>query len=731
MSNVVVEVSGNLPEQPTLIYPNRVDFPALPELERALGGRVAWLVERNCLPSTQIMAHMREVKAAGILGDWNSMSREMLAERIRDRLAAGFHVVLLMPPPPQAKGSLCDVPTRALTRLDGANLPIMPLYVGMFSNDPARAISHCAPYEQLCLRFMPLQSPGPGQGARVRGAWMEAEADSFAQHPLLQQASLPRLLVSCMLRHENARLIDGVDDSSVSCRDLLAFAIILARRLPRHTRDARLGIILPPGKLAIIANLACLLAGITPVNCDYRLPAEAFAQRMAELGIHRYLTEERFTHKLPQFTWPHQRDMLFIERELAESSGAPLTLWRALMHFGGPERVIARLRLPEPGPDAEASVFFTKGTEGRPKGIAMSQRMALAGLLQLLARLDLPPGERVLASQPLYTPAGLLHGLLLPLLAGCDIVSYPTATATRRITQLIAQNKVRLALSTPALARPLLERGKAEDFSPHLRYLIICGGSLPAPLAHHAQEQLGIHVLDSYSLTEAGPLATLNLPPQEARQQEPALPGTIMLPCFRPGSVGAPLPGVAVRITDAAKEGRLMPPGSNGMIWLKGANMLQRYLGAAENTRRGQWFRTGDIGSLDENGLLSIAGRRSRFARISGEMVPHERLEAILAKVLKLKGPERKIAIVSIPSSRLGEELVLLSTVHPTPRTSDLVTLKYGVMNEGFPSLWAPEKILPVPYIPLLPDGTLNYLLCHRHACRAYGITIGEEDQRP
>ncbi len=725
MSNAVIEGQGNVPSQPAVIYPNRVGLAAVLELEKALGGRVAWLVERSCLPAADIMAHLREVRAAGILDDHDSISREMLSDRIHDKLAAGFHVVLLPPAPPQAKGSPCDVPTRMLTRLDGTTLPIVPLYLAL-EDGLSALLPGAAPAAAPLMRFMPQQRPGADQGARVRGAWSEAAADTFAQHPLLRGASLPRLLVRSLMRHRDARIIDGVDDSPLTYRNLLTLAIVLSRRLKQQSRDTRLGILLPPGKLAAIANLACLLAGITPVNCNYCLDKEEFGRQMSQLHLHRFLTEERFTQKLPDFAWPQQRDLVFVERELAGAGGAAFQLWRALVRFGNEERVLTRLDLPEADPEAEATVIFSSGAESPPRGVPVSHRMAVASLLQLMARIELPAGSRVLASLPLYMPAGLLYGLLLPLLAGADMVSYPTATASRRLAELIGRNKVCLAFSTPALLPELLQKGQAGDFVPHLRYLVSCGGRLPAALIAEARDRLGLHVLESYGLAEAGALATLSLPPREGM---PAEGGSPALPCHAPGSVGAPLPGVAVRIADAGKEGRLMPPGTKGIIWLKGANVLTHYLDSPEGVLRGQWFRTSDVGSLDADGLLTIAGRRSRFSRIQGEMVAHEFLEALMAKVLKIKGNEIRIAVVGIPDPRKGEELVLLSTVHPTPRTSDLVTLKYGVMNEGYPSLWAPEKILPVPYIPLMPDGRLNYLLCRRHACRAYGVA--EEDIRP
>ncbi len=103
----------------------------------------------------------------------------------------------------------------------------------------------------------------------------------------------------------------------------------------------------------------------------------------------------------------------------------------------------------------------------------------------------------------------------------------------------------------------------------------------------------------------------------------------IALPSRRLGSVGQLLNGIAVQVTDPATE-RPLPINESGMIWLKGANIFHGYLNLPEKTAevmRDGWFCTGDIGRMDADGFLYIEGRLSRFSKIGGEMVPHEKVE--------------------------------------------------------------------------------------------------------
>jgi acyl-[acyl-carrier-protein]-phospholipid O-acyltransferase/long-chain-fatty-acid--[acyl-carrier-protein] ligase len=141
----------------------------------------------------------------------------------------------------------------------------------------------------------------------------------------------------------------------------------------------------------------------------------------------------------------------------------------------------------------------------------------------------------------------------------------------------------------------------------------------------------------------------------------------------------------------------------------------------------GNWFCTGDVGYMTPDGLLTILGRRVRFTQIGDEMIPHVQLEEILYKIFNVQPEdnERKLAVVSVPSRTGGEELVILSTLHKEVIPSDYLTLRYGVTNLRLPSTWAPKHIIPVKYIPTLPNGKLDYETCYAGACRMLNIKQG------
>lgn len=720
MNDMVTDGVGNIPEQSVLVLPNRVNASIMQELEKALGGagRVAWIVQNELPPEPAIMEHLQKTRASGLMFSTRRQTQAQVVECLRAFAAERRYIVLLPGRPAQLRGTLCDYPAELLTFFDNSPIPVLPVFCGMFNDSPDETICTTVPCDSTHLRILPPVKPGPAQSSRVLSSWLEASADMLNHHSVIKTASLPHLLISALKTHPEACIIDGIDDSELSHHDLLVYAFRLSRLLKRHTTHQRLGIILPPGKLATIANVACILAGISPVNVNFNAPAPVFREVVKKAGISRFITEERFVTKLQGFSWPPTRDLIFIEQELADMSGSRLSLWRMLLRLLTPEQIAGRLHLPDtPPPDAEAALLFTSGSSGSVKGVPLTHRMLVANLVMSQSRIDLTIGDRFLSSLPIFHSFGLTIGMLMPLIYGYDMVTYPSPLAARRLCELIRRYKVRLTVATPTLVRHMFHLATPETFE-SLDYFITGAERLSPELAAEARQRFKLTLLEGYGLTEASPVVSVNLP-------SPIPPeGESTIPSARGGTVGAPLPGVAVRITDASHEDRIQPLGIPGMIWLKGPSVLKNYLDDEDATRErthGAWFCTGDIGKLDADGMLTILGRRTRFSKIGGEMISHEHVEQVLTRVLKIKPsapgePTRRIAVVGVPDSAKGEKLILLSTVHKISHPHDLITIRYGIMNEGYPALWCPDYILPVPAIPELANGKLDYPRCYTMA---------------
>ena len=175
---------------------------------------------------------------------------------------------------------------------------------------------------------------------------------------------------------------------------------------------------------------------------------------------------------------------------------------------------------------------------------------------------------------------------------------------------------------------------------------------------------------------------------------------------------------------------RTLPLTEQGMVWLKGANVFRGYIGSDklnEGLFRNGWFKTGDLGSVDLNAFLSLGGRRSRFSKIGGEMVPHEVVETAIQNFVQLPvgfpQDERAVCIVGVPDAQKGEALVLLSCVHSGNLIQALDAIRAHLISTGIPRLWCPREIIPVEVIPMLPTGKLDLRGCNMLAQEALGMT--------
>jgi acyl-[acyl-carrier-protein]-phospholipid O-acyltransferase/long-chain-fatty-acid--[acyl-carrier-protein] ligase len=242
-----------------------------------------------------------------------------------------------------------------------------------------------------------------------------------------------------------------------------------------------------------------------------------------------------------------------------------------------------------------------------------------------------------------------------------------------------------------------------------LKIVITGAEKLPGNLANAFDDKFGKLPMEGYGLTETSPGANVNLPLEDPGD------GTPIIPAHRPGSVGPPLPGVALKITNAATD-EPTELNESGIIWIKGQNVFQGYLDKPDLTKeilKDGWFKSGDVGHVDDDGFLYIEGRISRFSKIAGEMVPHETVEAAVNKVLGLDNEsERKIAIVGVPDERKGEAILLLSTIASNALEQEALDIRYKLLDDGLPSLWCPKVIVPTDEIPVLASGKLDIKAC-------------------
>ena len=155
------------------------------------------------------------------------------------------------------------------------------------------------------------------------------------------------------------------------------------------------------------------------------------------------------------------------------------------------------------------------------------------------------------------------------------------------------------------------------------------------------------------------------------------------------------------------ETGEVLPSGQVGLLEIKGANIFMGYLDAEQSAKAmtpDGWYRTGDLGRMDDDGFLHLAGRLSRFSKIGGEMVPHGTVEDALRKVMGLTDSgEVKVAVASTADPAKGEQLVVLHV-----DDIDAEAIRTALAAEGLANLWIPKVFKKVPAIPILGTGKLD-----------------------
>jgi acyl-[acyl-carrier-protein]-phospholipid O-acyltransferase/long-chain-fatty-acid--[acyl-carrier-protein] ligase len=594
-------------------------------------------------------------------------------------------------------------------------VPVVPVWLdqlwgSIFSFEGGRFFSKWPrriPYPVTVAFGEPL-APEQADVATVRERLLILGAFCYEQRPMLQR----HLAEACLrgLKHGLGRVavVDGMDHSTLTRGTLLAAGIVLARHLRANGSSHRIGIVLPPTKGAVLANLGVLLAGKVPVGLNFTAGREALVAALRQAEIDTVITAGAIERKLEQFPWPAH--VLRLEALLPPLKKR-IALWRVLVTILPWQILAAWLEIPRRGDHAEAVLLFTSGSAGEPKGVILSHRNLLANISQFRVMINFTRDDTVLASLPFFHSFGCTVTLWFPLIEGLRSVTYPSPLEPVKNAELVQRYGCSLLLATPTFLRGYIRKAERAQLA-SVKLAVTGAEKLPRAVADAFEEKFGHQVMEGYGLTETSPVVSVNLPDVSLGDD-----GNSVQHAYRPGSVGKLAPGLAAQIRDP-DTGAPMGLHDTGMLWLRGPNIFEGYLGHPELTAevlRDGWFRTGDLGRFDEDGFLFIEGRLSRFSKIGGEMVPHETVESKILEALGLSAAgDRQLAVVGVPDEAKGESLVLLTTIDV-----DQAHLRGRLSALGVPNLWVPRRIRRIEALPVLGSGKLDLKGCRDLALSA------------
>jgi acyl-[acyl-carrier-protein]-phospholipid O-acyltransferase/long-chain-fatty-acid--[acyl-carrier-protein] ligase len=588
---------------------------------------------------------------------------------------------------------------RGLERIvDGLDAPIVPVYLdrvwgSVFSFKGGRFLWKWParlPYPVTVSFGEPLPPTTPA--AEVRVALMAVGAQATAMRRGSRDV-LGREFIATAKRRWSAFCVADSGTAPLTYGRTLTAVLLLSRWLRRTTAEQpHVGVLLPASVGGTLANLAVAVAGKTSVNLNFTAGAAAMRAAIERCGIQTIVTSRRFIAKAEIAPL---EGMVFLEDIVAGFSPAAKASTLALAYLT-PAWLLSRVYAHEGNAQSLATIVFSSGSTGIPKGVMLSHGNILANVDAVAQVFHLRHDDVMVGVLPFFHSFGFSITLWLPMIQGFGAVYHPNPMDAKTIGEIAEKHRGTILVSTPTFYASYIRKCRPEQFA-RVRYALVGAEKLREPIAAAFQEKFGITLLEGYGCTEMSPVVAVNAP--DFHEQGEHQFGS------RPGTVGHPLPGVVAKVVDLdTGEGPLI--GRDGLLLVNGPSRMQGYIGEPERTAevlRDGWYSTGDIACIDDAGFIRITDRLSRFSKIAGEMVPHMKLEEQIQAYLDA---QYTCAVTAVPDEARGERLVAFFT-DPLLTSPDLWE---RLCRTDLPRLWIPkrEDLRFVDTIPSLGTGKVD-----------------------
>ena len=632
---------------------------------------------------------------------------QTLFETVRNTLRNG-EIVCVFPEGKATRNGLIDDFKEGYSRMlpPDKQIPVIPVSLGMlwgsiFSYYYGK-IRFRIPRELPCPASVTIGEPMPYpfSAFQLRQAVSELGAES-EEVPRDEERTLHYQLAKHAKRHPFRVVFQDYEGKGLTLFQTLVGAVVLSRVIRRLVPDdvRYVGVFLPNMTVSAVSNLAVMMADKVPSPLNFSVSDETLRASIRKSGMTHILTSRRFLTALKREALP---EMVFLE-DLAKGIPKSSKILWAVLAAVLPHQELMNLVAPVTHRNlfGTAVLLFSSGSTGDPKGVLLSHHNINSDIYSITRVMGWTGHDRILGSLPLFHSFGYTTGFWLPLIVACPVVYVVSPLDAQAVGRAVQKYKLTILLATPTFMQAYLRRCAPEQFDT-LRLAIVGAEKLRSDIADKFAEVMNgrIRLVEGYGCTELSPIVAINI-------------GSSILELGkdigRAGSVGAPMPGICVKIVDPV-TGVELPPETDGLMLVKGPNVMQGYLNDPVQTARvldHGWYDTGDIARMDIDGYITIRGRLSRFSKIAGEMVPHEMLECIMNE---LSGSEERcIAVTGIPDPVKGEALVVLHTRDLKRTPEEMNSL---LRERSIPNLWIPrpQNYWLVDHLPILASGKLDLL---------------------
>ncbi|MEA3491795.1 MAG: acyl-[ACP]--phospholipid O-acyltransferase [Campylobacterota bacterium] len=632
-------------------------------------------------------------------------------EQIRVRLDSGEVVALFPEGHISYNGQLGEFKRGYELAVAGSQYPIIPFYLhGLWGSTFSRAkeqyrvISKDRGKRDIIVTF------GEAISADTKAEQLKQKVKKLSLGTWEETISQSRPLQYHWLRRSKSQLskrsvVDALG-TDLNNAKMITAVLLFVKALKKSLRDEEnTALLLPSSSIGSILNMALLILGKRPVNLNYTLSKDAMAGAIKKANIQTVISSDTFITKLKAKGFDFSDtlgDRLLSVESIGSSFGKTDKTISLLQAYLLPSWMIEKLYFEDVSIDDVATILFSSGSEGTPKGITLTHKNLLANIKQVSALLNFQDDDVILNSLPIFHSFGLTVTTLLPLTEGITMVSAPDPTDALAIGKLTARYRATIMFGTSTFFRLYTRNRKLHPLMLESLRMVVAGAEKLKPEIKQAfREKFSLEIFEGYGATETSPVISVNMPDRlDIDTMQPIIAN-------KAGTVGQALPGTVVKIVDPDTMQEL-PIGEDGLIIVGGTQVMQGYLDDAEKSQEVIWsqegiryYLTGDKGHVDSDGFITIVDRYSRFAKIGGEMIS---LGSVEEQISLLFGDQVTLVATAINDPKKGEQIILLYS--SDLRHDEIVK---AIKESDIIPLMKPSRLIQVEELPKLGSGKTDF----------------------
>ncbi len=552
-------------------------------------------------------------------------------------------------------------------------------------------------FPKITLTFLPpveMDSPKELKGAALRERQAEKLYDVMTDM-VFRTANIDRTLWDGLLDARGVYgkkkiIFEDIQRQPMNYHRLMLGAFILGKKIAAQTPNQKnVGVLLPNASGTVVTIFGLHAFGRIPAMLNFSTGAVNMSAACTAAQVQTIITSRKFIElgeMQETIKVLSQNCKIVYLEDVREGIGA-IDKVKGLVSRAFPQASLNRSGATRE-PNSPAVILFTSGSEGLPKGVALSHRNLMANVEQILTRIPFTPNDIFFTALPVFHAFGFTGGVVLTAMSGMRSFLYPTPLHYKIIPELIYDTQATVVLSTDTFLNSYAANAHPYDFQ-SVRMVVGSAERVRPETRQLYMDKFGQRIIEGYGATECSPAVSANTP-MHAKN----------------GTVGRLFNGIKYRLEPVegiTQGGKLLVSGPNIMLgYLRADNP-----GVIEPPHEG-WHDMGDIVDVDALGYITVLGRTKRFSKIAGEMVSLTSVEAKIGKHF----PDAVHACVAVPDKKKGEQLVLFTTMKKLDRKAISAVMK----AEGASELMIPKNIVEIAELPVLGSGKTDYVTLNRLA---------------